>query len=652
MAPHHFAHRRTARRSPPTRPGLTRRQMLVGSLGHRRRRRRGLVARRLRPAGVGERPPRARLLAPAQRRRRHQHGRPHRRGERARPRVRGHPDGAGLGGAVLHQAGHGERRRAVAPDVAIMHASRVAGYAPGGLLDPWDLDLLAEFGVDGVRLPRARLGEGRAGRQAVLDRPRLAPVHHDVQPRHRRAGRRARPRRPAGADRQSPDQFLEVARAMQARHRQARPVLRVPRRRRPDVAAVLHALQAARRRVRPAPARRAEVDHDAAVESLEFIQQLLDDTIARPSGDYGTAVAEFMSGESGMFFTGVWELPTARTRASRSTPSRSRRCTARRPPTPTRTRSRCRTSRARTRSSGGDATSSSPTSCRTRSAGPRPGTSRRTSRSCESAEYQALVPQAHYANAAEILNYDPEAWFTGSGSDFQNYFAETVQSVLPRRRRPGRGLRRLRRPRERAALQAEPGRDREGVDHVHRSFRRSPPARRRADAPRRSGRRTCRRDRTTASAGRSSPRSSSSSSMFLIWPLIHGFYLSFTGECITGAGGEPHRLRQLRRGAAATRSCGARCGNTLWFTVLSTDPAGARRAGHGAARAPGAAGPVAVAALVLHAVPAGLDRRRAVLDLDVQPAARPRQRHARGRRASSRSPGCRTRRGRCSRSSS
>ena len=47
----------------------------------------------------------------------------------------------------------------------------------------------------------------------------------------------------------------------------------------------------------------------------------------------------------------------------------------------------------------------------------------------QSAEYQALLPQAHYAAAAEILNYDPEAWFTGSGSDFQNYFLETVQGV-------------------------------------------------------------------------------------------------------------------------------------------------------------------------------------------------------------------------------
>lgn len=36
-----------------------------------------------------------------------------------------------------------------APDVAVMHVSRFAGYAPGGLLDPWDTELLREFGVTG-----------------------------------------------------------------------------------------------------------------------------------------------------------------------------------------------------------------------------------------------------------------------------------------------------------------------------------------------------------------------------------------------------------------------------------------------------------------------------------------------------------------------
>lgn len=47
-----------------------------------------------------------------------------------------------------------------------------------------------------------------------------------------------------------------------------------------------------------------------------------------------------------------------------------------------------------------------------------------------SSEYAALKPQADYAHAADIINYDPEAWFTGSGSDFQSYFAENVQNVF------------------------------------------------------------------------------------------------------------------------------------------------------------------------------------------------------------------------------
>jgi multiple sugar transport system substrate-binding protein len=47
-----------------------------------------------------------------------------------------------------------------------------------------------------------------------------------------------------------------------------------------------------------------------------------------------------------------------------------------------------------------------------------------------SKEYAALLPQAHYAHAADIINYDPQAWFTGSGSDFQKYFAENVQNVF------------------------------------------------------------------------------------------------------------------------------------------------------------------------------------------------------------------------------
>lgn len=34
-----------------------------------------------------------------------------------------------------------------APDLGVMHQGRIPGFAPGRLLDPWDVDLLAEYGV-------------------------------------------------------------------------------------------------------------------------------------------------------------------------------------------------------------------------------------------------------------------------------------------------------------------------------------------------------------------------------------------------------------------------------------------------------------------------------------------------------------------------
>lgn len=44
----------------------------------------------------------------------------------------------------LSMAGAGGR----APELAVMHSSRVPGYVPGGLLDPWDLERLSALGVD------------------------------------------------------------------------------------------------------------------------------------------------------------------------------------------------------------------------------------------------------------------------------------------------------------------------------------------------------------------------------------------------------------------------------------------------------------------------------------------------------------------------
>jgi len=59
--------------------------------------------------------------------------------------------------------------------------------------------------------------------------------------------------------------------------------------------------------------------------------------------------------------------------------------------------------------------------------------------------------------------------------------------------------------------------------------------------------------------------------MFLIWPLVHGFYLSFTSESITGANGQLigfDNYAEALQDPIMWRSLL----NTLWFTVLSTVP--------------------------------------------------------------------------------
>jgi ABC-type sugar transport system permease subunit len=59
--------------------------------------------------------------------------------------------------------------------------------------------------------------------------------------------------------------------------------------------------------------------------------------------------------------------------------------------------------------------------------------------------------------------------------------------------------------------------------------------------------------------------------LFLVWPIIYGFYLSLTGQSITGANSEVigfANYGEAFRDPDVWRSLG----NTVWFTVLSTIP--------------------------------------------------------------------------------
>ncbi|GLJ63039.1 MULTISPECIES: carbohydrate ABC transporter permease [Microbacterium] len=59
--------------------------------------------------------------------------------------------------------------------------------------------------------------------------------------------------------------------------------------------------------------------------------------------------------------------------------------------------------------------------------------------------------------------------------------------------------------------------------------------------------------------------------LFLVWPILHGIYLSFTNQSLTGAGGDLVGFANYAE-ALADPVMWRSLGNTLWFTVLSTVP--------------------------------------------------------------------------------
>jgi multiple sugar transport system substrate-binding protein len=316
-----------------------------------------------------------------------------------------------------------------APDLSIMHASRVAGYAPGGLLDTWDVDRLAELGVEEDTFPTAIWEKGFIG-------DRLYSVALDAHPfvlmYNTEICERAGVLDSNGQLRpvSSPEEFLELGRAVAAEsegHGLSYGYLG-------DGAQMWrlfytlytqHGLE-----IELPEGGTADMDDDAAIESLSFMQQLLDGEIAARENDYQSAIAEFATGRSGLFLTGVWEL--------RSMQERDLPLDATIIPTLFGTPSVYADSHAFT------LPHQSAPDPQTRDlvyrfvadilkgsfdwagAGHIPAYLPVT----EAPDYADLLPQAHYAEAAEYVRYDPPAWFTGSGSRFQAEFGSAVQNVL------------------------------------------------------------------------------------------------------------------------------------------------------------------------------------------------------------------------------
>ncbi len=316
------------------------------------------------------------------------------------------------------------------PEAAVMHMSRLAGYAPGGLLEPFDLDALADLGIRQENFAPAvwerATHDGQLFALPLDTHPFITFYSPEI------AGE-------AGlldADGtfttlSSPDAFLDAGRAMA------------------DVTGATgmafgHLLDTAQAwrlfwglyaqtgaGFELTPGRSAQLDEQAATEVVEFVQAMLDGTVAPPKQDYPGAIASFVTGRSGLIVSGEWELPAYQdaipdvggmpfptlfgTPANYADshafvlPRQEVADPARRDAT-YRVLAEILTQGSLTWAGAGHIPAYQPV--------------------LDEPEYAELSPQKDYAAAGDVVVLDPPVWFAGAGSDFQARMCDAMSGAL------------------------------------------------------------------------------------------------------------------------------------------------------------------------------------------------------------------------------
>lgn len=313
------------------------------------------------------------------------------------------------------------------PDLAVMHATRVVGYAPGGLLDTWDLDRLAEHGIT-----RDMFSDALWDKCFVNDKQFAVPLDFHAflmfynTELCEQAGLLDASGKPSGLD--SPEAFLEAGRALAA----VTGGQGISYGYTGDGAQVcrmwwgLYYQTGATATL--TPGKKADLDREAAVEVTQFIADMLDGQIADPDMDYGGAIASFSTGRTGITFMGNWELPSFQKAEIPfdvmtmptifGTPATFGDCHTFVLP------HQDKVDETRRDAAYEVVAGMLKNSLDWAGGGHTPANLEVT----DSAEYQDLVPQSHYANAMDEAVFEPASWFTGSGADFQARVAEVMQS--------------------------------------------------------------------------------------------------------------------------------------------------------------------------------------------------------------------------------
>lgn len=206
----------------------------------------------------------------------------------------------------LGMAGAGGR----APEVAVLHLARLPGFGPGKLLDAFDLDLLAEYGVRPGDFPAEIWDRGTIGgkQYAVpLDTHPLVLYYQTEiceQAGLLRADGRIKTLEGAG-------EFVDALRAI--RRVTGRPPLVMettgadaagPAR----VFATFYAQTGGT--LLDGTGTRLTLDEDKALRVLEFMRMLTHEGLAVRIADYQGSVGIFNAGETGLALNGDWEVST------------------------------------------------------------------------------------------------------------------------------------------------------------------------------------------------------------------------------------------------------------------------------------------------------------------------------------------------------
>ncbi|WP_159793242.1 extracellular solute-binding protein [Puerhibacterium puerhi] len=316
------------------------------------------------------------------------------------------------------------------PEAAVTHLSRLAGYAPGGLLEPFDMDVLADLGITQESFAPA-VWE-RASYQGELyalpldTHPFITFYNPQVVADAGLAGPDGLMRSPG-----SVDELLAAGKAM----------AEVTGETGLAYGYVLDTAQAWRlfwglyaqtgAGYELVPGRSAQIDEQKATEVVEVIQAILDGTVAPRSQDYPGAIASFVTGRSGMIISGEWELPAfqeaipdvggmpfptilgtpanyadshAFVLPRQAHPDRARRDAT------YRVLAHIVREGSLTWAGAGHIPAYQPV--------------------LSEPDYQKLSPQKDYAAAGEIVVLDPPVWFAGAGGDFQARMSDAMTPAM------------------------------------------------------------------------------------------------------------------------------------------------------------------------------------------------------------------------------